>query len=79
MNAAKLMGRLGWRGQCSCCSGPRGHDQIRAEEKRETRQEAERERCCGRVSFTGNSPETPCGDCPGGPVDEPGAEQGRRS
>lgn len=30
-----MFGRLGWRGQCSCCDGPRGTGQLRAEEKRE--------------------------------------------
>lgn len=32
MTTAKMMGRLGWRGQCSCCSSPRGHDQVRVYE-----------------------------------------------
>jgi hypothetical protein len=36
---AKMLGKLGWRGQCSCCNGPRGKDQIRSEEKRLWRRE----------------------------------------
>lgn len=30
---AKMLGRLGWRGQCSCCNGPKDVKAIRAEEK----------------------------------------------
>jgi hypothetical protein len=30
---AKMLGRLGWRGQCACCNGPRYRKQIRAEER----------------------------------------------
>lgn len=30
---AKLLGRLGWRGQCSCCNGPKDVKAVRAEEK----------------------------------------------
>lgn len=26
---ARLMGRSGWHGQCSCCNGPRTRDSIR--------------------------------------------------
>ena len=29
----KMLGRLGWRGQCSCCNGPKDTKAIRAEEK----------------------------------------------
>ena len=29
----KMLGRLGWRGQCSCCNGPKPKKAIRAEEK----------------------------------------------
>lgn len=29
-----MLGRLGWRGQCSCCNGPKDTKAIRAEEKR---------------------------------------------
>ena len=37
---AKLIGRLGWHGQCACCSGPAGKDTIRAQEERAWRAEA---------------------------------------
>ena len=37
----KMLGRLGWRGQCSCCNGPRGKKAIRAEEKRHWRREVD--------------------------------------
>jgi hypothetical protein len=33
----KMLGRLGWRGQCSCCNGPRSKRQLKAEEKRRWR------------------------------------------
>lgn len=36
---AKMLGRLGWRGQCSCCNGPKDPKAIRAEEKRNWRKE----------------------------------------
>ncbi len=29
----KLLGRLGWHGQCSCCNGPKPRKSVRAEEK----------------------------------------------
>ena len=37
---AKLLGRLGWHGQCACCCGPDGKDTIRAQEDRAWRAEA---------------------------------------
>lgn len=39
----KMLGKLGWRGQCSCCNGPRSKKAIRAEEKRRWRAEGEPE------------------------------------
>lgn len=42
----KMLGRLGWRGQCSCCNGPKPKKSIRAEEKRHWRREL-------RVTFAG--------------------------
>lgn len=36
---AKMLGRLGWRGQCSCCNGLKGKKAIRAEEKRRWRRD----------------------------------------
>jgi len=36
----KMLGRLGWKGQCSCCNGPKW---VKAEEKRQWRAEAELE------------------------------------
>jgi hypothetical protein len=41
---AKMLGRLGWRGQCSCCNGPRSKNQIRAEERLAWLREAAGER-----------------------------------
>lgn len=38
----KLLGRLGWRGQCSCCNGPQDRKAIRAEETRDWRREFDR-------------------------------------
>jgi hypothetical protein len=35
-----MFGRLGWHGQCSCCSGPAGKDTTRAQEERAWRAEA---------------------------------------
>ena len=37
----KLLGRLGWHGQCACCCGPHGKKQIKREEERDWRREAE--------------------------------------
>lgn len=37
----KMLGALGWRGQCSCCNGSRTKHQIRQEEKRELRDAVE--------------------------------------
>jgi hypothetical protein len=37
---AKMLGRLGWHGQCDCCCGQDGKDQVRAREKREVAREA---------------------------------------
>jgi hypothetical protein len=31
----KMLGRLGWRGQCGCCNGPRGKHSIKQEEARQ--------------------------------------------
>jgi len=38
----KMLGRLGWRGQCACrdCTGPRTRRQVKAKERREVRAEA---------------------------------------
>lgn len=30
-----MLGRLGWRGQCSCCNAPRDKRSVRFEEKRQ--------------------------------------------
>lgn len=38
-----MIGRLGWRGQCSCCNGPRDKGQIRSEEKRAWKRDAREE------------------------------------
>ena len=35
-----MLGRLGWRGQCSCCNGPKAPKAIRSEEKRWWQREA---------------------------------------
>lgn len=62
---AKLLGRLGWRGQCACCDGPKGKRQIKREEEAQWRAEYEREaialqlarksivacRTCGSVQY----------------------------
>lgn len=34
-----MLGRLGWRGQCSCCNGPKDPKAVRAEEKRRWQRE----------------------------------------
>lgn len=34
-----MLGRLGWRGQCSCCNGPRSKHQIKREERRNLERE----------------------------------------
>lgn len=44
----KMLGRLGWRGQCSCCNGPKDQKSIRAEEKRDWKREIQLEKA--RVS-----------------------------
>jgi hypothetical protein len=36
----KMLGKLGWRGQCSCCNGPKDKKAIRREEKRLWQKEA---------------------------------------
>lgn len=33
----KMVGRLGWHGQCSCCCGPDDPSTVKAQEKREWR------------------------------------------
>jgi hypothetical protein len=40
----KMLGRLGWRGQCSCCNGPKDKKAIRAEERLAWLREAAAER-----------------------------------
>ena len=40
---SKLLGKLGWRGQCSCCNGPKDKKAIRHEEDRFWRREMEEE------------------------------------
>ena len=31
----KMLGRLGWFGQCSCCNGPRSKRQMKRYERRQ--------------------------------------------
>lgn len=40
----KLLGRLGWYGQCACCSGPASKRQIKRREARLWRKDMERSR-----------------------------------
>jgi hypothetical protein len=35
----KMLGRLGWFGQCSCCNGPRGKHEMKRLEERQWRRE----------------------------------------
>ena len=35
-----MLGRLGWHGQCSCCNGPDGKQEIKRQEDRAWRREA---------------------------------------
>jgi hypothetical protein len=35
----KMLGRLGWFGQCSCCNGPRGKREMKRLEERQWRRE----------------------------------------
>jgi len=39
----KMLGKLGWHGQCSCCSGPSARETIKAQEERQWRAELEDE------------------------------------
>lgn len=40
MSSRRMMGRLGWHGQCACCCGNRGKESVRAQERVEVRREA---------------------------------------
>lgn len=31
----KMLGKLGWHGQCSCCNGPRNKKDIKQQEARQ--------------------------------------------
>jgi hypothetical protein len=33
MRYGKMLGKLGWRGQCSCCNAPKDKKAIKQEEK----------------------------------------------
>jgi len=35
----RMLGKLGWHGQCSCCNGPRSKHQIKRKEKKEWQNE----------------------------------------
>ncbi len=39
MKQRKLLRKLGWRGQCSCCNSPKDKKAIRQEEQKEWKDE----------------------------------------
>jgi hypothetical protein len=36
----KMLGKLGWFGQCSCCNGPRGKREMKRYEQRQWERDA---------------------------------------
>lgn len=39
----KMIGKLGWHGQCACCCGKDGNQEIKRQEERQWRKEADDE------------------------------------